>query len=105
MKKLGSDSNYRKIPKLRGETAVLCITYSHQIPSYHKEVTGFHLNVDINYDIFWGEYEGQRTSIGDFFTDTVEMNIYGISVKTLSVEKAFIQLILHHYKEMNRYTI
>lgn len=101
LKKLGFRQQLPEDSQVARRNRVLCITYSHQIPSYHKEVTGFHLNVDINYDIFWGEYEGHRTSIGDFFTDTVEMNIYGISVKTLSVEKAFIQLILHHYKEMN----
>ena len=29
------------------------------------------------------------------------MEIYGVTVKTLPIEKAFVQLILHHYKEMN----
>lgn len=101
LEKLGFEQRLPEDAKVARRNRVLCITYSHQIPSYHKEVMGFHLNVDINYDIFWGEYEGHRTSIDDFFTDTVEMNIYGISVKTLSVEKAFVQLILHHYKEMN----
>lgn len=80
---------------------VMCIAYSHQIPSYHKNIFGFHLNVDINYDIFWGEYEGLRCSISDFLNDTIEMQIYGASVKTLPIDKAFVQLVLHHYKDMN----
>lgn len=80
---------------------VLCMTYSHQIPSYHKDKFGFHLNVDINYDIFWGEYEGKRCFTDDFLRDTVDMEIYGVNVKALPIEKAFVQLILHHYKEMN----
>lgn len=80
---------------------VLCMAYSHQIPSYHKDIMGFHLNVDVNYDIFWGEYEGKRYPIEEFLNDTVDMEIYGVTVKTLPVEKAFVQLILHHYKEMN----
>ncbi|MBQ8175053.1 MAG: nucleotidyltransferase family protein [Clostridia bacterium] len=80
---------------------ILCMAYSHQIPSYHKDKLGFHLNVDVNYDIFWGEYEGQRCSMAEFLCDTEETYIYGVRVKTLSLEKAFLQLILHHYKEMN----
>ena len=93
--------------KLPGDNAeirrsrVLCMAYSHQIPSYHKDKFGFHLNVDVNYDIFWGEYEGKRCPIDDFLSDTVDMKIYGITVKTLPIEKAFVQLVLHHYKEMN----
>lgn len=80
---------------------VLCVAYSHQIPSYHKDIMGFRLTVDVNYDIFWGEYEGKRFSIDDFLSDTVYMEIGGISVKTLPIEKAFVQVVLHHYKEMN----
>lgn len=55
----------------------------------------------MNYDIFWGEYEGLHYSIEKFLGDPVEMDIYSVVVKTLPVEKAFIQLILHNYKEMN----
>jgi hypothetical protein len=80
---------------------VLCMAYSHQIPSYYKDKFGFRLNVDVNYDIFWGEYEGKRCSIDEFLSDTLDMEIYGVTVKTLPIEKAFVQLILHHYKEMN----
>ena len=81
---------------------ILCMTSSHQIPSFHKRCFGFDLNVDINFDIFWGEYEGKKCSISEFLRDTNEiMNIYGSNVKTLSLEKNFVQLVLHHYKEMN----
>lgn len=93
--KLSEDS--AEIRRIR----VLCMAYSHQTPSYHKDKFGFHLNVDVNYDIFWGEYEGKRCSINDFLSDTVDMEIYGVTVKTLPIEKAFVQLILHHYKEIN----
>lgn len=87
--------------KIVRKNRVMCIAYSHQIPSYHKNIFGFHLNVDINYDIFWGEYEGSRCSIPDFLSDTVEMKIYNATVKTLPIDKAFVQLVLHHYKDMN----
>lgn len=53
------------------------------------------------YDIFWGEYEGTRCSMKDFLLDTEEIEIYSSKVKVLTIKKAFIQLILHHYKEMN----
>ena len=83
------------------QNRILCMAFSHQIPPYHKNKFSYHLNVDVNYDIFWGEYEGQRCSIDEFLSDTVAMNIFGADIKTLTIEKAFIQLILHHYKEMN----
>lgn len=101
LKKLGFKQRLPQDPKIVRRNRVLCMTYSHQLPSYHKEVMGFHLNVDVNYDVFWGEYEGLRIPINDFLSNTVETNIYGVSVKILPLEKAFIQLILHHYKEMN----
>ena len=77
------------------------MAYSHQILSYHSDVMGFHLNVDVNYDIFGDEYEGKRCSIEKFLNGTAEMEIHGAAVKPLPIEKAFVQLILHHYKEMN----
>ena len=80
---------------------VLCLTYSHQIPFYHKEKFGFRLDVDVNHDIFWGQYEGSKYSIEDFLSDVVEMNIYDSKVKVLPLDKAFVHLVLHHYKEMN----
>ena len=35
------------------------------------------------------------------FRHSIEMEIYGVKVKTLPPLKAMIQLILHHYKDMN----
>ena len=101
LRKLGFEQRLPNDPCEARRNRVLCMAYSHQIPSYHKDVMGFHLNVDVNYDIFWGEYDGQRCSIVDFLSDTVDMDIYGVTVKTLPIEKSFAQLILHHYKEMN----
>lgn len=90
----GDSSELRKI-------RILCMAYSHQIPSYYKDKVWTRLNVDVNYDIFWGEYEGQRYSIKRFLEDVAETEIYGAKVKVLTLENAFVQLILHHYKEMN----
>lgn len=101
LRKLGFEQQLSEAPDIARQNRVLCMAYSHQIPSYHKVVMGFHLNVDVNYDIFWGEYEGKRCYIEEFLNNTVDMEIYGVTVKTLPIEKAFVQLILHHYKEMN----
>lgn len=94
----------QKLPEDSAEARrnrVLCMAFSHQIPSFHKDKFGFHFNIDVNYDIFWGEYEGQRCAIDEFLSDAIAMEIYGVNVKTLPLEKAFVQLNLHHYKEMN----
>lgn len=101
LQKLGFEQQLPEAHDIARQNRVLCMAYSHQIPSYHKVVMGFHLNVDVNHDIFWGEYEGKRCYIEEFLNNTVDMEIYGVTVKTLPIEKAFVQLILHHYKEMN----
>ena len=95
---------FQQLPQNESEirrNRVICLAYSHQIPSYHKNLCGFQLNVDINHDIFWGEYEGEKCYIDDFLNDTENINIYGVSLKSLSIEKTFVQVVLHHYKEMN----
>ncbi len=59
------------------------------------------IEIDLNFDIFWDEYEGKRIDIDEFLSDTIEMEIYGVKVKTFPPIKALIQLVLHHYKDMN----
>lgn len=71
--------------------------HSHQAPPYTKGIT----EIDINFDIFWGEYIGKRVDIADFLSDTIEVDICGCKVKTLPPIKALIQLILHNYKDIN----
>lgn len=73
--------------------------YSHQFPPVCN--LKLMLQVDLNVDLFWGEYEGKRIDIEEFLSDTIEMEIYGIKVKALPAIKALIQLVLHHYKDMN----
>ena len=83
------------------EQRVLCISASHQLMPYKKMINGLNLEVDLNFDIFWGEYTGKRVDMVDFLSDTMEIEIYGCQIKTLPPLKTMIQLILHHYKEMN----
>ena len=83
------------------ESRILCISQSHQIPPYVKETPNQQIEIDLNFDIFWGEYTGKRIDIAEFLADTIVQDIYGCKVKTLPSLKAMVQLILHHYKEMN----
>ena len=76
---------------------ILCISSSHQLPPYEKGI----MEIDINFDILWGEYNRKRIDIKEFLSDNIEMEIYGCIVKTLPPLKAMVQLLLHHYKEMN----
>ena len=78
------------------------IANAHQIAPLECQITPWgKLKIDLNFDIFWGEYEGKRIDIEEFLSDTIEMDIYGVKVKTLPPIKAMMQLILHHYKDMN----
>lgn len=86
---------------LTPESRVIFKTFSHQAPPFEKSMQFYRITIDLNFDIFWGEYEGERVDIAEFLSDTIEMEIYGVKVKTLLPIKAMIQLILHHYKDMN----
>lgn len=91
-------NNYSKIDR---KARIYCLVNSHQILPYYKLINDQLICFDINFDIFWGEYEGKRIDIDAFLADTVEMEIYGVKVKALPPIKSLIQLILHHYKDMN----
>ena len=81
---------------------ITMMTGSHQIAPWIKEIYPWgQVVVDLNFVIFWGEYEGNRIDIDEFVSDAIERNIYGTKVKTLAILKAMVQLILHHYKDMN----
>lgn len=78
------------------------LSNSHQVAPWIKVFKPWgYLVVDINFDIFWGEYEGSRINIEEFLSDTIDIDIYGNTIKTLSPLKAMVQLILHDYKDMN----
>ena len=92
---------YTSTTKTRADK-VLMISASHQTAAWCKLTSRkFKSVMDVNFDLFWGEYTGRRIDIDQFLSDTIETEIYGVRVKTLSPLKAMVQLILHHYKEMN----
>lgn len=72
---------------------IIMLSCSHQISPYVKKVTYGDVEVDLNFDIFWGEYNGKRIDIEQFLLDCSEVNIYGVKVKTLHPIKAMIQIL------------
>ena len=88
--------------KISRTDRILMLSSSHQVQPWSKEIAMIGgVIIDLNFDIFWGEYEGNRIDIEEFLSNTIEMEIYGVKVKTLPPLKAMIQLVLHHYKDMN----
>lgn len=80
---------------------IMLMSNSHQMPAYSKHMGSLAAQIDVNFDLFWGEYKGKRISVPEFLEGTVEMDIFGRKIKTLSPLKCMVQLILHHYKEIN----
>ena len=74
---------------------------SHQVVPLYKRINSFDINIDLNFDVFWGEYTGKRIDMAKFLSDTFDMDVYGCIIRSLRPLKSFVQLILHHYKEMN----
>ena len=87
-------------PLSRAERVML-VSNSHQLPSFYKKIKDLYVQIDINFDLFWGEYTGERIEVSEFLQDTVEVDIFGCKVQTLPPLKTMMQVILHHYKEMN----
>lgn len=99
--KIFKDQGFISIQKSR-EERILMLSNSHQVAPLVKEMPLWgSITIDVNFDVFWGEYEGKRINMEEFLFDTIEMDIYGARIKTLPPIKALIQLILHHYKDMN----
>lgn len=78
-----------------------CLGFSHQIVPFVKRIGTFSVYIDVNFDVLWGEYLGKQISTKEFLFGTVPMQIHNCYVKTLPHIKFFVQLILHHYKDLN----
>lgn len=101
VEKILTENGYTSVTHSRADR-VLMLAYSHQVSPWSKPMPPFgDVTIDLNFDLFWGEYTGKRIDIDEFLSDTIEMEIYGVKVKTLAPLKAMVQLVLHHYKEMN----
>lgn len=93
---------YGEIRALTREEEIM-FANSHQVAPYYKDIDNCDqvLKIDINFDVFWGEYRGKKIDISTFLSDTIDLKLYDYPVKSLSIMKAFIEVCLHHYKEMN----
>lgn len=80
---------------------ITCLSGSHQIEPYEKKVLNVSVILDVNFDVYWGEYEGERIGVENFLKHTEPISVLGITVNSLEPIYAFLHLILHHYKEMN----
>jgi len=81
---------------------ITILTSSHQVTPWIKNIYPWNnIIIDLNFDIYWGEYDGKRIGMIEFLSDVILMEVHGYKVKTLPLLKAMTQLILHHYKEMN----
>ena len=80
---------------------ILLMSNSHQLTAYGKTIGNITTQIDVNFDLFWGEYKGKRIEVSEFLEDSLELEIWGCKIRTLSPIKMLIQVILHHYKEMN----
>lgn len=81
---------------------IMLLSSSHQMPTYEKEIPDVGtVVIDVNFDIFWGEYIGRRIDMNEFLSDVKPMELFKCKVNVLPPLKALLQVCLHHYKEMN----
>lgn len=95
---------YEKNGEKRGLTRreKVMMMNSHQTAPFTKRIGKNELlEIDVNYDVLWGEYAGKRIDIDELLEDTVSLDLYDYSVRILEPVKNFVQVCLHHYKEMN----
>lgn len=98
--KILNDKGY-KTPSIDREKYLFFLSNSHQLQPYLKKECKVPIVIDVNFDIFWGEYDGKRIDIDEFIDDAIDIRIYDCGFKTLSIYKAFIYLVLHGYKDLN----
>lgn len=86
---------------LTRQEKIVARAFSHQIEPYHKQLPLGTLEVDINYELIWGEWQGKKPSVQEMLDRREFVDVFGVQVPCLTVEDAFIQMCLHHYKDMN----
>ncbi len=95
------DNGFQSSYMLNRRERIMLVSNSHQIPAYHKCLGKCSVQIDVNFDLFWGEFAGKRVDVTEFLKGAAEMDIYGCRIRTLPPLKCMVQIILHHYKEMN----
>lgn len=79
------------------------IVNAHQTISYKKWIHPYNicLEIDINFSIMWGEYTGKQIDVDKILDNVNFFQIYEEDVRVLSIPYAFIQTLLHNYKDCN----
>ena len=60
--------------ELNRSDEVLMLSASHQTSPWRKEASFGQINIDLNFDLFWGEYSGKRISVEEFIARTSGRN-------------------------------
>ena len=92
----------RVVPFTRAEQ-LFYASASHQLAPFMREESDLlcpYINVDVNFDIFWGESE-KHADMSFVLSEMEQTTICGVKVQKLPAEMEFIAMCLHHYKDMN----
>lgn len=92
-KKVGENDKERRV------NSIYCLMHTHQTLPFEKEVGCYNVEIDVNFNILWNSRID--IDIEKFLMNTEEINVYGQVIKCLQIGEAFVQMCLHHYKEMN----
>lgn len=95
------DNGFQSVHEIARDERILLLSGSHQIPPYIKQIGKLYSQIDINFDLFWGEYTGERIDVSSFLENVNELDVYGCQIRTLPPLETLIHLILHHYKHLN----
>lgn len=93
-----NDGNHRELTRME---KIMLINSHQEVPLCKMLEGGEMLEVDINVDIFWGEYTGRRIGVDTLLSHSANICMFGYNVPTLDAAHQFIEVCLHHYKEMN----
>lgn len=97
----GFEEGNNKTREEKRKEDILSLVGSHQVVPLKKDFPFGKIEIDLNFDIFWGQYKGKRIEISELLSHVNSCSIYGCDVKVLEPLYSLIQLVLHHYKEMN----
>lgn len=94
-REVGNNLNERRLNR------IFCTKYFHQTMPYKKITKYSSAEIDVNFNVLWGENKENEFDMNDFLSDTINIYIYDQNIRILTPVKALLQLCLHHYKELN----
>ena len=73
---------------------------THQIIPFHKVVNKQLVNVDINFDVYWGQSD-TNCDMAYILNRTNDLEINGVNIRVLDKEMSFLTMCLHHFKDVS----